>query len=92
MKIRTPNGELLEVEDIDFNAEKEEWNIYKLSDGTTLKFKTIIRNIYRTDKYDQPTGDPIYHVTSTSVVSVLVPPNLKQHSKKVDKQDGMEVS
>ena len=91
MKIRSPDGRLLEVEDVDFKSEKEDWNIYKLSDGATLKIKVVMRNVYRTENFDPTTGDPIYHVTSTNIVSVIVPPNLKLHAKKESKRENVEV-
>ena len=62
------NIDLSKGEEVDFENEKEEWNVYKLADGTTLKVKVVLVNVVRSrDKYD-PLGNPIYgnpHKTSS---------------------------
>ena len=71
--------DLSEGEEVDFENEKEEWNVYKLSDGSTLKVKLVLVNVVRSrDKYD-PLGNPIYGITSQNIVKVLnVPAKLKR--------------
>jgi len=66
-------------EEVDFENEKEEWNVYKLADGTTLKVKLVLVNVVRSrDKYD-PLGNPIYGITSQNIVKVLnAPKKLKR--------------
>jgi len=73
------NIDLSEGEEVDFENEKEEWNVYKLADGTTLKVKLILVNVVRSrDKYD-PLGNPIYGITSQNIVKVLnAPEKLKR--------------
>jgi len=73
------NIDLSEGEEVDFKNEKEEWNVYKLADGTTLKVKLILVNVVRSrDKYD-PLGNPIYGITSQNIVKVLnAPEKLKR--------------
>ena len=71
--------DLSEGEEVDFENEKEEWNVYKLSDGTTLKVKLVLVNVVRSrDKYD-PLGNPIYGITSQNIVKALdVPEKLRR--------------
>ena len=71
--------DLSEGEEVDFENAKEEWNIYKLADGTTLKIKLVLVNVVRSrDKYD-PLGNPIYGITSQNIVKTLnVPEKLKR--------------
>ncbi|MFQ6000007.1 MAG: hypothetical protein ACE5J6_04440 [Candidatus Bathyarchaeia archaeon] len=71
--------DLSEGEEVDFENQKEEWNVYKLADGTTLKVKLVLVNVVRSrDKYD-PLGNPIYGITSQNIVKVLnVPEKLKR--------------
>lgn len=78
MKIQLPKGGEVEAMDIDFETVKEDWNEYKLEDGTILKFKTIVSSVIRTEDYDPMTGDPIYHIRSTNVMRVRVPNELKR--------------
>ena len=71
--------DLPEGEEVDFENEKEQWNVYKLSDGSTLKVKLVLINVVRSrDQYD-PLGNPIYGITSQNVIKVLnVPEKLRR--------------
>jgi hypothetical protein len=94
MKVRLPNGSEVEATNVDFETLNEDWNEYKLEDGTVLKFKTVVSSIIRTENYDPMTGDPVYHVRSTNILRVKVPDELKQlpASRKPNNEDeGMEV-
>ena len=72
---------LAEAEDLDFMEEKEQWNIYKLNDGTTLKVKLVLQGVKRLQKCD-PTGSPIYLIKSTNIVrAVDIPQELKAKPK-----------
>jgi len=75
-------SELAEAEDVDFEEVKESWNVYKLSDGTTLKVKLVLTGVKRLKKYN-PDGTPIYVISSQNVVRVVnVPPELKAKPKQ----------
>jgi hypothetical protein len=94
MKVRLPNGTEVEAMNVDFETVKEDWNEYKLTDGTILKFKTVVSNVIRTENYDPMTGDPVYHVRSTNILRVNVPSELKRlpASRKTGEADeGVEV-
>jgi len=71
--------DLSEGEEVDFENEEEHWNVYKLSDGTTLKVKLVLVNVVRSqDQYD-PLGNPIYGITSQNIIKVLnVPEKLRR--------------
>jgi len=92
LKVRLPNGREIEAADVDFETVKEDWNEYKLEDGTVLKFKTVVSSIIRTADYDPMTGDPVYHVRSTNMLRVKVPEELKRLpiARKPD-AEGVEV-
>ena len=92
MKVRLPDGREIEAMDVDFETMKEDWNEYKLEDGTILKFKTIVSSIVRTEEYDPMTGDPVYHVRSTNVLRVKVPEELKRlPGARKSEAEGVEV-
>jgi hypothetical protein len=76
--------------DVDFETVREDWNEYRLEDGTILKFKTIVSSIIRTEEHDPMTGDPVYHVRSTNILRVKVPEELKRlpTTAKPDKEGG----
>jgi len=92
LKVRLPDGREIEAMDVDFETVKEDWNEYKLEDGTILKFKTIVSSIVRTEEYDPMTGDPVYHVRSTNVLRVKVPEELKRlPGARKSEAEGVEV-
>ena len=95
MKVRLPNGREVEAMDVDFETVKEDWNEYKLEDGTILKFKTVVSSIIRTEDYDPMTGDPVYHIRSTNILRANVAEELKRlpsgAGKPGEKEEGMEV-
>ncbi len=62
--------DLEEGENQDFAEIKETWNTYKLSDGTILKIKLVLRGVKRLKKYDAD-GTPVYMVNHTTVLRVL---------------------
>ena len=95
MKVRLPNGREVEAVDVDFETVKEDWNEYKLEDGTVLKFKTVVSSIIRTEDYDPMTGDPVYHIRSTNILRANVAEELKRlpggARKPGGKEEGVEV-
>ena len=65
-------------QEIQFETEREGWNVYLLEDGTTLKIKSVTASIVRLDEYS-PTGEPVYLANSSLVVAADVPESLKRH-------------
>lgn len=77
-----PVEDLVDGVDLDFKELEEHWNIYKLSDGSTLKVKLVLRGVKRLKRYE-PDGTPIYIINSINVVrSVEIPEDLKAKPKK----------
>ena len=70
--------ETKEAQQVDFVAEKEDWTIYKLSDGTVLKIKVVLVNIVRTSEHDPMTGNPIYAISTQLIVNSSSPQHLKK--------------
>lgn len=64
-------------QEIEFETEREGWNVYILEDGTRLKLKSVAATIVRLDEY-LPNGEPIYLVNASNVVASDVPDNLKR--------------
>lgn len=78
MKIRAPDGRVVNAEDIDFKVVKEEWNEYKLDDGTKLKVKLVLTSVIRTEDCDPMTGDPVYVIKTGNMLKAIVPDKLKK--------------
>lgn len=65
-------AELVQVQDT-----QEKWNQYLLADGSVVRFKTVVTEIYRIeDEYDGE-GNPVYFVKSANILSVNAPEELK---------------
>jgi hypothetical protein len=62
---------------VDFETLREEYNSYKLSDGSIVRMKTVVTSIIRTEEF-APTGEPIYIVNSQNVLVADVPDALKK--------------
>jgi hypothetical protein len=74
--------DVAEGQDIDFEEEKEHWNVYKLKDGTTLKIKLIVTGIKRLKKHNTD-GTPLYVVNSQNVVRAIdIPKELMAKQKE----------
>jgi len=71
-------GEMVPALDLEFEAEKEPWCIYRLEDGTVLRVRQVLAKITRlTDRY-KPDGEPIYTLVGSVIVHADVPPQLKK--------------
>ena len=80
--IRITQKDLIEGIDVDFSEEQESWNIYKLSDGTTMKVKLVLRGVKRLKRYS-PDGNPIYIIQTQNVVRTLnIPKEIKAKPKE----------
>ena len=67
---------------IDFKSTKEEWNEYQAEDGTVLRLKAVVSEVYRLDEYDQE-SKPIYVMKSSNILSSSVPEHLKKGAAKL---------
>lgn len=66
-------GELVEVTD-----SKEPWTEYHLADGSLLRFKAIVSEVWRiTGEFDAE-GNPVYTLKTQQVMNVIAPDNLKK--------------
>jgi len=46
----------------------EDWNVYRLADGTKLKVKLVVSAVYKIPKQYDQFGYPIYFVNSTNAI------------------------
>jgi len=75
-------GRTVEATEVGFKGIKEEWNEYQADDGTVLRFKAVVTEVFRLDEYDQD-SKPIYVVKSGNVLASSVPELLKKGAAKV---------
>lgn len=54
---------------VPFEIVKEDWNRYKLEDGTIVSLRLIVSDIIKTDN-KLPNGEPVVAVKSTTIISL----------------------
>lgn len=71
-------GREVDATEVDFQTRKEEWNEYQLMDGTSIKMKLVVSEIFRVpDEWDNE-GNPLYVVKSQNILVTRSPNNLKR--------------
>jgi len=65
--------------EIEMLEAKENWSLYWLADGTTLRVKPVMIAVFRSDDQHTAEGEPVYNMKSTIITDVRVPvlPNPK---------------
>ena len=71
-------GRKVSGQKVAFDIEKENWNVYRLEDGSTVRVRLVVAQIIRIDGEYTPEGDPVYLVNSTNVVTTDVPDHLRK--------------
>ncbi len=72
-----PNGPV-DADELGFRPLNEPWTEYLLDDGTVVRLKLVVTAAYRLeDQYDTE-GNPVYVLTSTNVLKVSAPDNLRK--------------
>lgn len=71
-------GQLVPAEELDFEVEKEPWTVYKLEDGTVLKFKQALAKVCRLTEAFKKDGEPIYVFQVGGMTHADVPASLKK--------------
>ena len=73
-----PEADPKESELIDVTDSKENWNEYLLADGTVLKMKGVLTEVWRVlDEFDAD-GNPRYILKSSNITSVNAPDTLRR--------------
>jgi uncharacterized protein (DUF2126 family) len=78
MKIRDPEGNLVDAIRVEVEHADDPWMIFHLEDGTTLKIRFVLSDVFRLQDKWTPDGDPVYVARSQNVVVALVPDELKR--------------
>ena len=76
-KVNTPNGPVDAME-LEFKMKAEPWTTIELEDGAVLRCRISIVKVYRLEKYDQVTGEPLYHTVTRIDTRSTVPAKLKK--------------
>ena len=67
-------GRAVEAEKMDFKPiDDENWSLYRLEDGTVVKLRLIVSEIFKLPGADPLTGMPQFLVKSSNVMAVESP-------------------
>ena len=62
-----------DANEIEMLEARENWSIYRLADGTTLRIKPVMIAVFRAEGQQGPAGEPVYNMKSTIITDVMVP-------------------
>jgi hypothetical protein len=80
IKIIGPDDKPYEGLYIPVRESHEVWNEYILEDGTVLRMKLVVTEVYRIEGLYDNDGNPVYQVKSSNVVAIRPPDSLKRSS------------
>jgi len=73
-----PGGPSKDADLIEVQQSSEQWNQYLLADGSVIRLKAIVTEVWRiVDEYDAE-DNPAYIVRSRNVVTVTAPDELRK--------------
>lgn len=70
-------GREAEGDDVSFTPVKEDWNLYQLHDGSEVRMRTVVSEIFKVRGEFDREGNPVYVVRSSNVMVVKAPDNLR---------------
>jgi hypothetical protein len=77
-----PGQPLKDAELMEVTKSDEKWSTYDLDDGSQLRMRTIVAEIWRVlNEYDAD-GNPMYVLKAQGTLSVIAPDGLKKGGKK----------
>jgi hypothetical protein len=70
-----PTEGMQDANEIEMLEAKENWSVYRLADGTTLRIKPVMIAVFRADGQQGPAGEPVYNMKSIVITDVRIPPS-----------------
>jgi hypothetical protein len=67
-----PSDAMQDANEIEMLEAKENWSIYRLADGSTLRIKPVMIAVFRAEGQQDPAGEPVYNMKSTVITDVRV--------------------
>ena len=68
--VLTPDGPKEGVQ-VSVEESHEELNTYRLSDGNTIRLKTVVLDVVQIDNMKDELGNPVYHIQYRVVMTVF---------------------
>ena len=71
-------GEMKDAEMIDIMETKEPWSEVTLGDGSVVRNKVVISEVWRIVGEYNPEGDPLYVVKAQVITNTIAPDHLRK--------------
>ena len=71
-----------DANEIEMLEVRENWSIYRLADGTTLRIKPVMIAVFRAEGQQGAAGEPVYNMKSTIITDVRVPTSSNKPNTK----------
>lgn len=72
------NGQMRDATIVDFEVEKESFSTYILHDGSSIKIKPVLVEVFRIDGEYAPNGDPIYGFNVQQIAAINANESLRR--------------
>ncbi len=77
-----PGGPQVDAELVDVQSSQEAWSQYLLGDGTALKLKAVVTEVWRILDHFDGDGNPMYVVKSGNILVVNAPDELRKKGQQ----------
>ena len=71
------NGELHMADELTFEPLRDQWQEFRLEDGTLLRVKFVLAKVVRLRDLKTPAGQPVYSTESQNVVTATTRPGFE---------------
>jgi hypothetical protein len=77
-RIPDPDGQEHEAERIGFRSSGDHFNEYLLDDGSVLRIKLVLTDVWKVKETYDALGNPVYLVEHSEVMAVDAPDDLRE--------------
>ena len=78
----TYQGREVDAIEVNFKVNREDWNEYQLADGTELRMRLVVGEVYYLPGTYDREGKPVYFVKSQNLVISKSPDHLLKHPEQ----------
>lgn len=71
-------GRRVPADQLSFTCSAEPWTEYELEDGTTIRVKSVLAQVFRVVDHYLPSGEPVYIMQVGNLPVVTVPSHLNR--------------
>jgi hypothetical protein len=77
-KLKLPDRGEVEAVELGFRSSGEFWNEYLIDDGTVIRLKVVVSEVFRVEGEYDADGNPAYIVKSQNILATSAPEDLRR--------------